>query len=279
MSTRCLTPIVLRQHTDEQQDVACGKCPGCVKKRVSNWSFRLVKQGEVSTSALFITLTYDNEHVPITPNGFMTLEKTDLQKFFKRLRKQYTDGRKIKYYGCGEYGSRTSRPHYHIILFNADYAGVAAAWSLEGRMLGHVHYGEVTEASIGYTLKYISKQGKVGKHHRDDRQKEFALMSKRLGANYLTDAMIKWHKEDLLERMYCPMKDGKRAPMARYYKEKIYTKEELEQITQHLVIKARDEIAAEIQKVGEAEYVRLLNIKIADAFRKMYEKADKRDTI
>ena len=71
----CLTPISLKQERKNVSfPVPCGKCPDCVKKRTSQWSFRLRKQAEVSTSAYFITLTYDTEHVPITPNGFMTLK-------------------------------------------------------------------------------------------------------------------------------------------------------------------------------------------------------------
>ena len=52
-----------------------------MKRRTSGWSFRLVKEGERSNSALFVTLTYDTAFVPITKNGYMTLDKKDLQKF------------------------------------------------------------------------------------------------------------------------------------------------------------------------------------------------------
>lgn len=229
-----MSPITLREGKPDQLTVACGKCPPCVRKRVSNWSFRLMKQGEVSSSALFVTLTYDTEHVPLTPNGYMTLVKTDLQKFFKRLRKFYKFTRNIKYYACGEYGTENWRPHWHIILFNASYEGVETAWTLDGVQIGYVHYGEVTEASIGYTLKYITKEKRVGLHARDDRQEECSFMSKGIGANYVTDAIKAWHNADLLNRLYAPMMDGKKASLARYYKNKIYSPSDLDIISAHL---------------------------------------------
>ena len=58
-------------------------------------------------SAQFITLTYDTSTVPITRNGYMSLDKRDLQLFFKRLRKsQGKDSTgasmpPIKYYAVG----------------------------------------------------------------------------------------------------------------------------------------------------------------------------------
>lgn len=152
----------------------------------------------------------------MTKNGFMTLQKKDIQDFMKRLRKHHTE--KLVYYAAGEYGGDTKRPHYHIILFNANTDTVNKAWKL-----GHIHFGEVTEASVGYCLKYISKTGTIPEHARDDREKEFQLMSKGIGKNYLTQAMRKWHKADLVNRYFIPLKDGKKIAMPRYYKDKLYT--------------------------------------------------------
>lgn len=246
MPTKCFSPITIREGREDQVTVQCGKCPGCITRRVSTWSFRLVKQGEVSTSALFVTLTYAPENVPITENGYMTTRTTDLQNFFKRLRKHYKH--KLKYYACSEYGSNTFRPHYHIILFNADYVGVTEAWSLQGKPIGYVHFGDVTQASIGYTLKYITKEKRVGLHGRDDREPERSFMSKGLGANYVTPAIVKWHYDDLLNRMYAPLKDGKKAPLARYYKEKIYQPEDLAIINAHIHNLSLDEEVTELTR-------------------------------
>lgn len=183
-----------------------------------------MQEYKVSKSALFLTLTYDTAHVPITRNGFRNLNKRDLQLFFKRLRKN--NGLPIRYYAVGEYGGRTSRPHYHVILFNAQPELIQDAWKIDGKHIGQIHYGQVSEASVGYTLKYISKDSRIPLHCNDDRQREFALMSKGLGENYLTQKMIAWHKKDLENRMYCNIPDGKKISMPRYYKDKIYHKQE-----------------------------------------------------
>ena len=71
----------------------------------------------MSSSAYFVTLTYDNNHVPISEHGFPTLCKRDFQLFMKRLR--FNTGVKIKYYVAGEYGSTNHRPHYHAVIFGA----------------------------------------------------------------------------------------------------------------------------------------------------------------
>lgn len=196
-----------------------------------------MQEEKVSTSTQWVTLTYATEHVPIDYNGNLTLSKRDVQLFIKRLRKAHKKT-KIKYYAVGEYGERTHRPHYHIILFNADIEKIQPAWKL-----GDIQYGTVTGGSIAYTLKYMGKQqqkpvatatpppisvqgSKVRYKFRSSIsgpvQKQFALMSKGLGKNYLTPQMVKWHTESLHNRMYCTLPDGKKIAMPRYYKDKIY---------------------------------------------------------
>jgi len=171
----CDTPITITiKRTDEKQAVPCGKCPKCLSRRISGWSFRLMQEDKYSTSSHFVTLTYDTANVPISRNGFMSLEKRDLQLFFKRLRK--SNVHRLKYYAVGEYGSDKMRPHYHILLFNVSIDTIEIAWGN-----GSVHHGCVSAASVGYTLKYMCKPSKVPRHRNDDRVPEFSLMSKNLG--------------------------------------------------------------------------------------------------
>lgn len=245
MSTQCISPFV-----NEGQSLPCGKCFNCKKRRTSGWSFRLNKEAEVSTSAFFVTLSYEQPH--LTKNGFMNLCKQDLQKYLKRLRK--LNDNKLKYYAVGEYGGKFNRPHYHIIIFNALETTLEKAWkgytSIDEKSPharkntaknGYTHVGTCTPASVAYTLEYISKGGQVPKHAQDDRQKEFSLMSKGLGKNYLTENMKNWHKDILSERMYCSTWDGKKLAMPRYYKEKIYTKAQRLHISMKVQKKQKEE--------------------------------------
>ena len=132
----CLTPINLKKETWIQklkdmyymQQVPCGRCLECLKDRVNSWFFRLYNEQKNAKTALFITLTYDDEHLSYTDNGSMCLNYKDTQLFWKRLRKAQPKGDpKIRYFLVGEYGSKTHRPHYHAILFNTTAQAIEKA--------------------------------------------------------------------------------------------------------------------------------------------------------
>lgn len=275
MSSRCLTPVPKRHKiTNEWMALPCGKCPNCLRRRTSGWSFRLMKEGDISETALFVTLTYNTSYVPISENGFMTLDKSAVQLFMKRLRKD--SDKKLKYYAIGEYGGKRGRPHYHLILFNADPEKVEKAWSYYtpgGRRLslGNVYIGTVTGASIGYVLKYMQKPPKKNRHERDDRIKEFSLMSKGLGANYVTESMKKWHHNSLLERMYVPTLDGKKIAMPRYYKERVYSPTQKLLISNHFKKEMPERFEEEYQNFKE-EYGELHGKAYMEQVQRLFEK-------
>lgn len=269
----CFTPFIVMDK-ERQIPVPCGKCPNCVARRISAWSFRLMQEAKHSESAYFITLTYAPEHCPISRNGFMELRKPHVQQFFKTLRThQWRNGNceKIKYYIAGEYGDTFKRPHYHAVIFNLDleimigkkhYNQVKRGFiPLDGKYnfhvsqwdKGHITIGQVCEASVGYTLIYMNKPWRP-MHANDDRQPQFSLMSKRLGEKYLSPAMIKWYKDDLDNRLYCNIEDGKKIAMPRYYKQKlfqaIYQDPELAEYHQHRVGQVQLEKLNERKKTG-----------------------------
>lgn len=208
-----------------------------------------MQEDRVSSSSLFLTLTYDTTRVPITKNGFMGLDKKHLQDFWKRLRRalEYRGyDCQIKYYVVGEYGGQGYRPHYHAILFNMppqliQRVGIDVKGHMKFRCdiiketwdNGLVDIGTVSGASVGYTLKYISKPSKIPLHRNDDRLKEFSLMSKGLGKSYLSPQMCKWHLADLTGHYYCTIADGKKIQMPRYYKEKLYDELQRKKIAFH----------------------------------------------
>ncbi len=279
MSTRCQTPFHKKMELVKGVETGympfpCGKCPACVRRRVSGWAFRLNKQSEQSNSAHFVTLTYNEEHIKKTKNGFETLVKKDVQDFFKRLRK--LTKQKISYYAVGEYGDTGERPHYHIILFNANPKIVENAWKLNDITLGNVHFGDVGDASVGYTLKYISKDKKIPQFNGDDRQKEFALMSKGLGAGYLTENMVKWHTKGNIEnKVYLPLKDGKKAAMPRYYKDKLYDKGQKFRIGVFMRAESQKQVDELQDKYGDLYYYKQAE-ETANDFRRMAKKSKER---
>lgn len=258
----CNTPFTVKDQNKIHSLVPCGICSICKSRRVSAWSFRLQQEDKISISSQFVTLTYDTKNINFTRRGFTTLSKRDLQLFFKRLRIAHVRTKKsdsgnnssstgnnerlgIRYYACGEYGSKSKRPHYHIILFNADSSLIPSCWDK-----GSIHVGNVTGASIGYSLKYISKGRTVPAHRNDDREPEFQLMSKGLGKNYVNEKTIKWHNEDKENRYYLTLEGGKKATMPRYYKERIYNSEAKGIIKGHFEKEAEKKAIDHVTKKG-----------------------------
>lgn len=252
----CDTPIyVLPKYGIEKVPIPCGRCPPCKLRRVNNWVFRLLQEEKVSQHAHFVTLTYDTDFVPISDNGFMTLRKKDLQNYFKRLRKLLPDSN-IKYYACGEYGSKNKRPHYHAIFFNVPESKYfAEAWGLGGKQFGNVHVGKVTGDSIAYTMKYIDKSQFGYTHTRDDREREFPLMSKGLGKSFLTDQMVDYYQSDIT-RMHVTREGGHRSALPRYYRKKIFSDEQMKQQRHHVAAVMAKEKALdmlEFERMGYPE--------------------------
>lgn len=95
--------------------IPCGKCLHCLMMRARDWSFRCQCEYETFGSALFLTLTYNEENLPFV-EGVPSLNRRDMQLFLKSLRKHF-DGQRLSYFGCGEYGGNGLRPHYHIMVF------------------------------------------------------------------------------------------------------------------------------------------------------------------
>lgn len=106
--------------------VPCRHCLGCRIDYSREWANRMCLELKDNPSAIFVTLTYSDEHLPRVESSdsiasgsvyVSTLSKRDCQLFMKRLRKAYPTKR-IRYYLVGEYGKRFSkRPHYHAIIY------------------------------------------------------------------------------------------------------------------------------------------------------------------
>lgn len=222
--------------------VPCGRCYDCRLRSVNQWVFRLQQEEKRSTSSYFVTLTYDTEVVPISRNGFMTLDYTDVQKFWKRLRKLPTS-KHLRYFVVGEYGGKRMRPHYHAIILNVVMQDVVLAWQK-----GFVHFGGVSGASIAYTLKYMMKDSKIPLHQNDDRQREFRKMSKGIGANYITDAVYKFHNQRPND-LVIPLPTGHVIALPRYYRLRLFSED-----VQRDQVKALENIMSQVRSRSEKEH-------------------------
>lgn len=168
----------------------CGQCVGCRLERSRQWAVRCLHENKCHDRSVFLTLTYDDDHLP--DGG--TLIKRDLQLFMKRLRKSRFE--KVRFYACGEYGETTFRPHYHVLLFGTDFpdkrfykdspAGEPLYRSCELDSLwscGVHSIGAVTFESAAYCARYVMKKitGPMADWHYSGREPEFVNMSRKPG--------------------------------------------------------------------------------------------------
>ena len=181
----------------------------------------------------FITLTYSPENLPKDES----LSLKEFQKFLKRYRKSTKNS--VRFFGCGEYGGKLTRPHYHLILFNADLgetkqvgrnkAGhplyssemIAKSWPF-----GYNWVGELTFQSAAYTARYILKKinGKdsITHYNHIDEQTgeiyssklpEFVTMSRRPG---IGKEFYNRYKNDIYPRDQVVI-DNKKYPVPAFY--------------------------------------------------------------
>lgn len=141
----------------------CGKCVGCRMADSKEWKIRNCLEMLYHEHVYFVTLTYDDEHLPKTIDK-PTFVKS-FQDFMKRWR--FTLGEKVTYFGCFEFGEHTMRPHFHLIL----YCGIPDLLSVGRNMFeshvlaeawknGFTLIEMVTPGSISYVCGYVEKKQK-----------------------------------------------------------------------------------------------------------------------
>lgn len=216
---KCLCPLPMRNRVGEVVRVPCGQCIACRLNYGKLWSIRMMEELKHHDKACFATLTYDEEHLGYVCEdyGSPVLVKSDLQKFWKRLRKE----RSVRYFACGEYGDRFKRPHYHAIIYGVDPSEIDLIQKYWDK--GYVKLGTVTPDSCSYVAKYMTKKlrGKAldDKLEEDpDYQNEFVLMSRRPGiGSDLSSEMVRFLRDNGFI-----WRKGHRSGLPRYYKEKYW---------------------------------------------------------
>lgn len=207
----------------------CGQCIGCRLEKSRQWAMRIVLEQKMHNESCFITLTYNDEYLPANYSLF----QEDMTLFVKRLRKwidSVIPGRKIRYFYCGEYGAKSSRPHYHMCLFGFDFQKFRKFYkftkngdnlwiseqleNLWGK--GFCPFGNLTFDSAAYTARYILKKinGPLAPEHYGNRHPEFICMSRRpgIGAEWLAK-----YGSDLYSKDYIHLRNGLKARPPRYF--------------------------------------------------------------
>jgi len=224
--------------------VPCGRCHECRMARARAWQFRFMVEREKWLHSFFITLSYDDEHLPyycIDADGeikrhpdlsqkyqrlFRTLDKRSIQLIFKRLRNDYPLF-EFKYYLIGEYGERFGRPHYHLLLFcNKDESFIDELllkyWDKGNYVISDLIAERmiyVTKHHIGFDFNYEGNSIV---------EKPFRIMSKGIGSDYdkvMNKELVDWNKRTCDNSFfnYC----GQSYYMPRYVRRRLYTEEQI----------------------------------------------------
>lgn len=208
----------------------CRQCVGCRLDYSRQWANRCMLELSYHKSSFFLTLTYDDVHLPrsfaadpgtgeiLSPSA--PLVKRDFQLFMKRLRKN--TGQKLRFMAAGEYGEQSFRPHYHAIVFGLELSDLVPYkhsrqgyqyWNSEtlnkcwtddqGNLKGYIVAGAVTWDTCAYVARYIMKKqmGPEAKASYDalGLTPEFSLMSRRpgLARQYYDDHPEIWDFEKI----------------------------------------------------------------------------------
>lgn len=255
----------------------CGRCAGCRKNLALMWSLRCQHEASLHDRNCFVTLTYDDDHVP------WGLEKAKLQTFLKNLRNRI--GR-YRYFAVGEYGGQSFRPHYHLLLFGVWFPDAALSrpgsrplWRssvLESLWReGFSSIGMVDEGTARYTCGYVVKKldGEKGPRKKLDLMtgevievpREFALMSRRpgLGQGWLKK---NWKEVFAEEKCEVVLTGGAKVAPPRYYHKmleawepeladqvKVWKRERL--TGEEIAERSRDRLEVK-EKISQAQFVR-----------------------
>lgn len=205
----------------------CCQCLPCRVNRLRTWTHRILLEQRVHDKSSFITLTYDNDHLPA--GG--TLVPRHAQLWLKRLRKAVAPTA-LRFFLVGEYGDESERPHYHAAVFGLgpeDAQIVEKTWGH-----GFVYVGDLSPDSAQYVAGYVTKKmTAVDDPRLNGRYPEFARMSLRPGigataVSPIVDSLTSEHGCNELAKVGdVPsqlLHGSKLMPLGRYMRRKIREK-------------------------------------------------------
>lgn len=221
---------------DRPVTVPCGQCVGCRLDRSRAWATRCVHEAHFHERNSFVTLTYDQDHVP--RDGGLVLKHW--QDFAKRVRKRIG---KFRFLHCGEYGEENARPHYHACVFGQDFR----PWTLWSKEKNHSVYrsevlddlwgmgmttvGDLNWQSAAYVARYVMKKrtGPLAEeeYRRIDLETgeeyfvkpPYITMSRgaRKGVGGLGSEWIKKYREDVYPDDFVVLPGGKKSKPPKFY--------------------------------------------------------------
>jgi hypothetical protein len=261
--------VISREARLAATPVGCGQCLFCRINTARIWTNRILLEQKTHLHSSFVTLTYDDDHLP-DDNEIVVAH---LQNFIKRLRNRFKDGcfpdydcamklkyykrtkkkgevkteprfKRIRYYGVGEYGKETFRPHYHLALFGVGKKHerkIVESWMDENQVpIGFVYVGELNAFSARYIAGYIMDKMKGKKAILYcARQPPFTISSKHaggIGFPYVKQLADSCKQYDIKE-VITQVQHGKRLlPLGRYLIKKLAEEMNIDEETLNIII-------------------------------------------
>lgn len=177
----CSSPYMV----DRLLPVPCGQCHACriaAKRRVV---FRAGLESCQHVDACCATLTYNDEFV-----GDGNVRRAEWKLVKDRLAKKFRldTGRKLRFFGIGEYGEKFGRPHWHVVAFGMPLVLGEQYWKQAwtdpktGQSMGYVSVGEAGPAAMDYIAGYcVKKLTRRGDRWLGEREPEFVVRPNRPG--------------------------------------------------------------------------------------------------
>lgn len=135
----------------------CNKCLRCRQVYAASWAGRVRAEASGHNRAYFLTLTYDNKHLPSS----MQRARHNLSRWIKDYRRfehyQGRTGKSVRFFGVTERGDKFDRLHHHVILFSPWHQPSSItdvpAWSM-----GFARVEECNPARTHYATQYSTQK-------------------------------------------------------------------------------------------------------------------------
>lgn len=212
----------------------CGLCKSCLMNARRILSARIQMEGICHEHSLFSTFTYATE-----PDGG-NLVPDHLSSTIHRLRDRFRkSSRTVRFFGIGEYGGLTGRPHYHAVIFGLgpqDVTHIDESWKSIDKVddrsrAGHTSHYLLAPGLADYITGYVSsKLKKPDSPLLLGRTPEFSVMSRRPGIgmpfvlnicealNTSEGALYLARHKDVPTSFIC---NGKQHPLGNYMRQKL----------------------------------------------------------
>lgn len=237
----------------------------CLAKKRVEWAFRIWYQTQKSKSSWFITLTYNQDDVPVfvpSMNKIIrgkfarnlsvrrhkvnTVYRPDYLKYIRDLRRLEPENTEIQYFGVSEYGGETQRPHYHFVVWNVkNPENIKKAWDR-----GWCTMSPMKVSRAMYLTKYTYNQDEYTpplavKTWRSMSRGNTQGKKKGIGVQYVDDFKA-YHKSTLTD---WGKLDQTNVTLPKYFKDQIFTDEEKIDISLNKMGEQRKEFVKEYKRL------------------------------